>query len=74
MTDRYGIGLVTEELLDCNGRTSHRLVLEIDGTVTISFLGSGVTASVDPTNRAVHTPGVHVPQTLMDHAASLRLP
>ncbi|MEO1065293.1 MAG: hypothetical protein AAFZ07_28080 [Actinomycetota bacterium] len=72
MTDRFGIALVTDEVLDCNGHISHRLVLEIDGTVTISFLSSGVTAQVDPSTRAVLTPGVHVPQPLMDHAAAMR--
>ena len=27
----------------------------------------------DPTTRAVLTPGMHVPATLMDHAASMRI-
>lgn len=72
MADRFGIALVTDEVLDCNGKISHRLVLEIDGTVTIDFLFSGVTAQVEPSTRAVLTPGVHVPQALMDHAASMR--
>ncbi|MEM9037852.1 MAG: hypothetical protein AAGD18_24910 [Actinomycetota bacterium] len=73
MTDRFGIALVTDEVLDCNGRISHRLVLEIDGTVTIHFLSSGVTAQVEPATQAVLTPGVHVPQALMDHATSMRI-
>ncbi len=72
MTDRFGIPLVTEELIDCFGHPSHRLVLEIDGTVSITFVSSGVTARVDPTTRAVLTPGIHVPPQLMDHAASMR--
>ena len=73
MTDNFGIPLVTEELIDCFGQATHRLVLEIDGTVTITFASSGVTARVDPTSRAVLTPGIHVPPPLMDHAASMRL-
>ncbi|MEM8906101.1 MAG: hypothetical protein AAGF02_20550 [Actinomycetota bacterium] len=72
MTDRFGIGLVTDEVLDCNGQISHRLVLEIDGTVTITFLSSGVSAKVEPSTGANLTPGVHVPRALMDHAASMR--
>jgi len=73
MNDRFGIPLVTTELLDCSGHPSHRLVLEIDGTVTITFVSSGVSARVDPTTRAVLTPGVSVPATLLDHAASMRI-
>ena len=42
MTDRFGIPLVTEELIDCFGQMSHRFVLEIDGTVTITFASSGI--------------------------------
>ena len=72
MTERFGIPLVTEELIDCFGQSTHRLVLEIDGTVTITFVKSGVTARVDPTTRAVLTPGIQVPQAILDHAASMR--
>jgi hypothetical protein len=73
MTERFGIPLVTEELIDCSGDVTHRLVLEIDGTVSITFVSSGVTARVNPTTREVLTPGVHVPPPLMDQAASMRL-
>jgi len=73
MSDRYGSHLVSEELIDCFGQRTHRLVLEIDGTVTITFVSSGVTAQVDPATRAVLTPGVRVPPNLIDHAASMRL-
>ncbi|MEL6891417.1 MAG: hypothetical protein AAFP84_07465 [Actinomycetota bacterium] len=73
MTERFGIPLVTEELIDCFGQLTHRLVLEIDGTVTITFATSGVTARVDPTTRTLLTPGIHIPPSLMDHAASMRL-
>lgn len=73
MGDRFGIPLVTDELIDCFGQSTHRLVLELDGTVTITFVSSGVTARVDPATRAVLTPGVHVPAALLDHAASMRV-
>ncbi len=73
MTEKFGIPLVSEELIDCFGQLTHRLVLEIDGTVSITFASSGVTAKVNPATRAVLTPGVHVPPALMDHAASMRL-
>ena len=71
--DRFGIPLVSEELIDCFGQSTHRLVLEIDGTVTITFVSSGVSARVDPATRAVLTPGVHMPPALIDRAASMRL-
>jgi len=73
MNDHSNIPLITSEMIDCSGHTSHRLVLEIDGTVTITFVSSGVSARVDPTTRAVLTPGVSVPATLLDHAASMRI-
>ncbi len=73
MSDKFGIPLVTEDLIDCNGHATHRLVLEIDGTVTVTFASSGVSARIDPSTRAVLTPGVHVPQQILDHAASMRL-
>ena len=67
------IPLVSEHLMDCSGHVTHQFVLEIDGTVTITFRSTGRTARVDPSTSAVLTPGVHVPQALLDHAASMRL-
>lgn len=65
--------LATAHVLDCQGRTTHVLTLEIDGTVTIAYRhGGGHTARVDPRTRTVLTPGMHVPDTLMDEAVSLR--
>ncbi len=64
--------LATAHVLDCQGRTTHVLTLEIDGTVTIAFRSGGHTARVDPRTRTVLTPGMHVADTLMDEAASLR--
>ena len=40
MTKRHGIPLVTEELIDCFGQRTHTLVLEIDGTVSVTFASS----------------------------------
>ena len=65
--------LMTEELLDCQGRTTHRLVLELDGTVTVTFVPSGTTARIDTARRTVLTPGVHVPPQLMGAACGLQV-
>lgn len=64
--------LATAHILDCQGRTTHVLTLEIDGTVTIAYRQGGHTVRVDPRSRTVLTPGAHVPDALMDEAASLR--
>ena len=66
-------GLVSEELIDCQGRTTHRLVLEIDGTISVRFVERGVTARIDPRSGTVLTPGVHVPPQVMNAAASMRV-
>lgn len=65
--------LITEELLDCQGRTTHRLVLELDGSVTVTFASSGVSARIDVDRRAAVTPGVHVPPQIMNAACALRV-
>ncbi|WCO65501.1 hypothetical protein PO878_13440 [Iamia majanohamensis] len=59
-------------VLDCQGRTTHTLVLEVDGTVTIRFHPGGAEARVDPRTRTVLTPSVTVPAGLLDEAAALR--
>ncbi|MFK7919373.1 MAG: hypothetical protein AB8G14_14950 [Ilumatobacter sp.] len=66
-------GLVTEQIIDCFGQTTHELTLDYDGTVTIRFASSGITARVDPTHRAVLTPGAVVPDQIMDLAVGLRV-
>jgi len=66
-------GLVTEQIIDCFGQTTHELTLDVDGTVTIRFASGGVTARVDPTHRTILTPGVTVPDQIMDLAVGLRL-
>lgn len=64
---------MTEQVIDCFGRTTHELTLDYDGTVTIRFATSGVTVRVDPAHRTVFTPGAVVPDPIMDLAAGLRL-
>ncbi len=66
-------GLVTEQIIDCFGQSTHELTLDFDGTVTIHFTSSGVTARVDPAQRTVLTPGIVVPEPIMDLAAGLRV-
>ncbi len=73
MTERFEIPLATDELIDCFGQVTHRLVLEIDGTVTVTFVSSGVTARINPSTREVLTPGVHIPPALLDHATAMRV-
>lgn len=65
-------GLVSEQVIDCFGQTTHELTLDYDGTVTIRFASSGVTARVDPTTRVTLTPGAVVPDQIMDLAAAIR--
>lgn len=64
--------LVAEELVDCQGRTTYRLVLDVDGTVLVTIAVSGVTVRVDPTVQTVLTPGVVLPDEVMRAASSLR--
>jgi hypothetical protein len=58
------------DLLDCQGNRTHRLTLQIDGTVKILFNG-GATAVVDPVKRSCLTPGMTITPSLMDAAATL---
>lgn len=60
------------DVLDCQGRITHTLVLEVDGTVSITFRHGGAVARVDPRTRQVLTPGMVVPDTLLAEAAALR--
>lgn len=57
--------------LDCSGRISYTLTLLVDGTVDIAF-ADGRRARLDPASGANLTPEVHVPPSLMQHAAQLR--
>jgi hypothetical protein len=63
--------LATAQLLDCSGQVSHTFVLDPDGTVRVE-LRDGRVVRVDPAARAVLTPGVHLPQAVVDHACQLR--
>jgi hypothetical protein len=65
------MNLLTEELLDCQGRVTHRLVLELDGSVQVTMMSSGVTAQVDTAKRRVLTPGVHLPEEVISAACCL---
>ena len=69
---RGSIGLVTEELIDCQGRTTHRLVLELDGTVTVRFVEQGLVIRLDPRTGAVLTPGARVPPQVMNVAVAMQ--
>lgn len=61
--------LDSAQLLDCNGRVSHTLTLQLDGTVRIRF--SGREAVVDPRTRRNLTPDVAVHDTLVEAACTL---
>jgi hypothetical protein len=65
--------LITEQLIDCFGATTHELVLDYDGTVSVRFVHAGHVARIDPRTRTVLTPGVRVPDQVMDHAAAMRV-
>ena len=47
--------LQTTDLLDCQGRVTHSLTVEPDGTVTVRV--HGIAARVQPATRVVHPPG-----------------
>lgn len=66
------IDLATVELFDCAGHASHRLTLELDGTVTIEFLHGRRAPRVDPARRHNLTPHIPVPDALLDQAAEFR--
>lgn len=62
--------LIRRDVVDCTGRTTHRLVLRVDGMVEVTD-AHGDRAIIDPRFRTCITPGAHVPDTLIDIAASL---
>lgn len=67
-------GLLEQRVVDCMGRTTHRLLLRIDGLVEV-IDAHGDRALIDPRLRSCLTVGAHVPRDLMDLAASLiRIP
>ncbi len=63
-------GLVEQRIVDCTGRTTHRMVLRVDGLVEITD-AHGDRAVVDPRTRTCLTTGANVPRDLMELAASL---
>ncbi len=64
--------LAHADVLDCQGRVTHSLVLQVDGTVAITFRAGGVVVRVDPRTRTVLTPGAVVADVLLAEAAALR--
>ncbi len=69
-TGRTSNGLTEQRIVDCTGRTTHRLVLRIDGLVEITD-AHGDRALVDPRVRTCLTAGADVPSDIMDLAVSL---
>jgi hypothetical protein len=63
--------LISTSIIDCQGRATHTLTLQLDGTVEVrSAMGDRLL--IDPARRCCLTPGARVPEQLMDLAASLR--
>ncbi len=65
--------LVADVLIDCQGRVTHRLVLRLDGTVSVTSTATGITATVDPSTGTVLTPGVHLPDQVVNAARAIRV-
>lgn len=62
--------LISVDLLDCDGRVSHTLTLEPDGTVSIRFR-AGHAVRLDPHTRTVLTPHAKLPAALVEQACRL---
>lgn len=62
--------LVSRELLGCDGRTSHVLVVELDGRVRVSGPGGHV-VHVDPRDRTQFPPTPVLSRGLLDSACAL---
>jgi hypothetical protein len=62
--------LVRQELLGCDGRTSHVLVVELDGQVRVTD-AAGHVVRVDPRSRAQVPATPVLTRTLVDSACSL---
>jgi hypothetical protein len=63
-------GLVRRTVTDCTGRTTHALVLRVDGLVEVSDTHGG-RALIDPRLRTCLTPNAHIADPVMDMATSL---
>jgi len=62
--------LHSAELLSCTGSVTHRLTLLPDGNVEVE--AGSVKALVNPATRTILRPrGYHLPDQVMDHAATL---
>lgn len=64
------VDLITETVVDCTGRATHRLYLRLDGTVEIIDAYRN-RARVDPAHRVCLTPGVSVAPHVMDIAMTM---
>lgn len=64
--------LSTREILDCAGRTTHRLVLDLDGSVRVTIVSSGRTVRIDPATRQILTPGGRLADDIIRLACELR--
>jgi len=62
--------LCSAQLLDCFGKVSHTLILQLDGTVHIHF-AAGHVAKVDPCTHTNLTPAITVHHDLMHAAGAL---
>lgn len=62
--------MITEAVVDCTGRTTHRLFLRLDGTVEIIDFHRN-RAVVDPVQRVCLTAGMSVAPHVMDIAVSM---
>lgn len=62
--------LVRRELLGCDGRTSHVLVVELDGRVRVSG-ANGQVVHVDPRDRSQFPPTPVLSRGLLDSACAL---
>lgn len=67
MTD--GSHLASAQLLDCEGRVTHELVLLPDGRVEVRT--ANVLATVDPTTGVVHPRGCRLPDEVVRYARTL---
>lgn len=64
--------LQTAEVFDCSGQITHRLTLQVDGTVHVTF-ANGRTALADPATRTCLTPGTTIPEGLWSEIAAVHV-
>lgn len=62
--------LITETVMDCSGRVTHRLRLHLDGLVEVVD-ARGSRALIDPVHQVCLTPGMSVATHVMDIAVGM---